>query len=392
MFFNSGGSAIRLDLHCQRNRVTGNEIKHLGGGGILLIGYGPGTKDVNKQNEIINNHIHHSGEIYWHSHGIIVHQSGENTISHNYIHHMPRKAICLCGVRAQFFDPEGAAAVLHLRECAPHIRWHEIKNIDRVHEEGRMATRVYDAEWPEIVRYLHTKNNVVEYNEVYRVAQIFGDGSAINISGTGEGNIIRRNYLHHIFNRNLHGAIRTDDFQRGTLIEENVIFRTNSCGICLRHANYVVNNVVCDVYPGCYMWIGQRRLDGSRIVGNIFFHPGGEKETRRGYRWDGLFYALARRIVKEYNVYQHLDRMEKGEIDRNVYYNVGLPEGSEDVIEKLRSIGREKNGAYIDPLFIDWENGDFRLNPDSPALKMGIKSIDVSESGLKEDFYNKSYD
>jgi hypothetical protein len=299
---------------------------------------------------------------------------------------MPRKAICLCGVRAQFFDPECAATVLHLRECAPCIRWHEIDNKERVYEQGRMATRVYDAEWPDIVPYLHTRNNVVEYNDIYSVAQIFGDGSALNISGTGEGNIIRRNYLHHILNRNLHGAIRTDDFQSGTLIEENVIFKTESCGICLRHENYVVNNIVCDVYPGCYMWIGQRRLDGSKIVGNIFFHPGGKRETRPGYRWDGMFYALARRIVKEYDVYQHLARMKKGEIDRNVYYNLGLPEDSEDVLEKLHAIGRERNGAYTNPLFVNWENGDFRLKSDSPALKMGIKSIDLSKVGLTEDF------
>lgn len=44
------------------------------------------------------------------------------------------------------------------------------------------------------------------------------------------------------------------------------------------------------------------------------------------------------------------------------------------------------NGAYADPLFVDWEAGDFRLRPDSPALKMGIKSIDISKVGLTEDF------
>ena len=127
-FFNSGGEAIRLDLHCQRNVVTRNEIDHLGCSGILLLGYGPGTKDVNKNNEIVNNHLHHLGEIYWHSHGIILHQSAENRVAHNYIHHMPRKAICLCGVRPQFFIPEEAYNVLNMRECAPCIRWHEIED------------------------------------------------------------------------------------------------------------------------------------------------------------------------------------------------------------------------------------------------------------------------
>jgi hypothetical protein len=55
-------------------------------------------------------------------------------------------------------------------------------------------------------------------------------------------------------------------------------------------------------------------------------------------------------------------------------------------VEKLRGVGHETNGAYTDPLFEDWQNGDFRLKSESPALKMGIRSIDVREAGLTEDF------
>ena len=63
---------------------------------------------------------------------------------------------------------------------------------------------------------------MVEYNELYRVAEIGADGAPLNLSGAGEGNIVRRNYIHHIFNSTVWG-IRTDDYQRHTLIEENVL-------------------------------------------------------------------------------------------------------------------------------------------------------------------------
>ncbi|MDA0349606.1 MAG: right-handed parallel beta-helix repeat-containing protein [Verrucomicrobia bacterium] len=63
-FENSGGTGLRLDLHCMRVTVARNLFHHLGGMGILLCGYGPGTKDVNRENEIISNHIHHCGEIF----------------------------------------------------------------------------------------------------------------------------------------------------------------------------------------------------------------------------------------------------------------------------------------------------------------------------------------
>ena len=77
-FVDTSHAGIRLDLTCIDNRITRNEVAHTGGVGILLDGYGPGTKDANKRNEVSNNWVHHIGEIYWASPGIMVWQSGEN--------------------------------------------------------------------------------------------------------------------------------------------------------------------------------------------------------------------------------------------------------------------------------------------------------------------------
>lgn len=383
-FFNSGGSAIRLDLHCQNNRIYNNEINHMGGAGILLIGYGPGTKDVNRKNEVVNNHIHHNGEIYWHSHGIVLWQSGENHVAHNTIHNMPRKAICVTGVRPQFFDPnDDFLRIAHppFRENAPSIRWHEIADSAACTERAVSMpwNRIDVVDWPEITPYLHTKKNVVEYNEIFRVGEIMGDGSALNISGAGEGNVIRRNYLHDIYNPMLHSGIRIDDYQRGTLIEENVIFRTNTfCGVLVKHENYWINNVIVDVTPNQYVVVGRRFIDGTRFEKNILFNPGEEQhffvfEPRRGGGDESP------------GVY---DYFNNSEVDNNLYYNTGQ-ENSTIPLNGLRDEGHDMNGMYADPMFIDWENGDFRLKPESPALKMGIKSIDVREAGISDDFPKK---
>ena len=50
-------AAIRLDLYCQKNEISDNTISDIGGTGILLAGYGPGTKDANKNNVVVNNEI-----------------------------------------------------------------------------------------------------------------------------------------------------------------------------------------------------------------------------------------------------------------------------------------------------------------------------------------------
>ena len=377
-FSNSGASAVRLDLHCQRNRVVGNEINHLGGAGILLIGYGAGTKDVNKGNEVLNNHIHHCGEIYWHSHGIVVWQSGENRVANNCIHHMPRKGISLGGIRPWFFDPDRG---LNMRECSRSIRWHEIDNAEDVQECGaRLGWNREDAiRWDPIMPYLHGRDNLVEDNEVYRVGQILSDGSAINITGAGEGNIIRRNYVHDLFNELLNSSIRIDDFQRGTLIEKNVIFKTYCGGLCFMHANSAINNVIADVRPGCYKY-GSRPHDGAVMTKNIFFHPAGNETFwfRRDKKPKGSMSKRARP-----DGFANMETM-----DGNLYFSPVTADEQEgnDPLAQLRKDGYEKNGACADPLFVDWENGDFRLKPDSPALKMGIESIDISKAGLTEDF------
>lgn len=103
-FYSGGGNAIRLDLYAQNITVKNSLFHVLGQSAVMMIGYGPGTKDVNHHNTIFNNHIHHCGKIYLSSQMITAWQSGYNTSSHNCLYDIPRKAICISGVRPIFLD------------------------------------------------------------------------------------------------------------------------------------------------------------------------------------------------------------------------------------------------------------------------------------------------
>ncbi len=351
-FRDSGGTAIRLDLYAQKNRIEGNEIRHMGQGGLMLIGYGPGSKDVNKQNEILNNSIHDCGLIYWHSVGMMMWQSGENHIANNYIHHMPRHAISLSGVRVPYFQRPCDS-----REICKSLRWSEIGS--------RKA-------WDEIMPFLHAKNNLVETNEVERVLQKLGDGAAINVTGAGEGNIIRRNYVHDIFTTEwVSGCLRTDDWQRGTTWEENVVYRSNAGAWEHKGPNRVINNYAIDVLPKGYFRIFRNGpgeiIDGTVIERNIFYHPKGA----------AAFYTYA----------VGPQQVAKSRIENNLYYCGGI-EGTPTpgFLETHRSQGVSMTDAYADPMFVDLKSGDFRLKPESPALKMGIKQIDLKGVGLTKAF------
>lgn len=351
-FRDSGGTAIRLDLYAQKNRIEGNEIRYMGQGGIMLIGYGPGVKDVNKRNEILNNDIHHCGLIYWHAVGMMMWQSGENHVANNYVHHMPRHAISLSGVRVPYFEQR-----CNSREICKSLRWEEI---------GQRKA------WDEIMPFLHTKNNIVEYNEVERVLQKLGDGAGINVTGAGEGNIIRRNYVHDIFSSEwVSGCLRTDDWQRGTTWEENVIYRSNAGAWEHKGGNNVINNYVIDVLPKGYFRIFRdgpgEKIDGTVLERNIFYSPNGP----------AVFYTFA----------VGPQQVAESKIERNLYY-CGNVEGSPTpkFLQVLRAQGVSATDVYADPMFVTLKPGDFRLKPESPALKMGIKQIDLKGVGLTKAF------
>ena len=121
-FTNSGGSAIRLDLYAQNITIKNNMIDFVGHMGILLCGYGPGTKDVNKNNTITNNVIHHVGAVMKMGAAIFIWQSGSNIISNNLIHHVPRKAVGICGVRVPILQKRN----IDFDEGSKTIRWNEI--------------------------------------------------------------------------------------------------------------------------------------------------------------------------------------------------------------------------------------------------------------------------
>jgi len=53
------------------------------------------------------------------------------------------------------------------------------------------------------------------------------------------------------------------------------------------------------------------------------------------------------------------------------------------MLEKQQRDGVDAHSLAVDPLFVDPENGDFRLRPDSPALKLGLVPIDLSNVGLR---------
>jgi parallel beta-helix repeat protein len=360
-FAQSGSSAIRVDLHGQNTTISGNHIEYMGAAGIVLAGYGPGTKDVSKNNLIYNNHVHHTGRIYSHSAGILVWQSGENRVANNLVHNTPYTGIILSGCMTDFFNKRG-------RELGRTLRLDEIGNLPK------------NPSIDDVRPFLHSHDNLIEYNEIHHAMEMLGDGNAFYIRGAGAGNIFRRNYVHHLVAPMImQCAIRTDGGQMDTLFAENLIYKCTSQGIMMKLNTRVENNIVADVIApprGYYLSVREGPLTGGTIQRNIFYSSGkecvfiDELEAKGGTSEDRRGRTVA--------------RAKDADTDFNIYFCAADLSLGKEMLKKQHADGVDKNSLAVDPLFVDPEKGDFRFKPNSPALKMGIVPFDMSMVGLRD--------
>ncbi|MGJ8673740.1 right-handed parallel beta-helix repeat-containing protein [Rubritalea sp.] len=365
IFTASGGSGVRLDLHAQRNRVIDSEFSHLGEAGVLLAGYGPGTKDVNHHNEVVNNHIHHFSEITWHSPGLWAWQSGHNKMLHNDLHHSGYAAVCIT-TRVEPNRPLNG-------EGGRTIRQHEIDEALKTSGRGGYEN------WKEREKYNHARHNLLEYNDISHCVQLLSDGNGIYVSGTGTGNIIRYNYLHDNLATHFPAPIRCDDDQHETLIYGNILYHNGgvSAGIATKGVNDIINNFIVDstIVPRSgyisYEWVP---VKGSKVYHNIIVsHPDGgvaNNERPRG----------------ENNGGNPPPKLVDTDMDENLYYNPADPDWMDAHFEKMRAAGKEEASVVGDPMFVDLTAGDFSFRPGSPAITLGIEPLNISKMGrLKKD-------
>lgn len=385
-FTNSGSAGIRFDLHAQSNVVKNNLIDYIGGTGILLCGYGPGKLNVNKSNRILNNHIHHCGQLYFQSNGIMVWQSGENTIKNNKIHHLPYDAIVLSGSRPMYFNINEPN-----REMEGSLRRSEIDS--EAEFQGTSIRKQGIEHYFKVAPYSMTRNNLVEDNDIFCTMQTMFDGNAIYLSDVGFGNVVNRNYIHHLYGKGMQQGIRTDAFIKQTTISQNIVYNCNGGGINVKiFENNVYNNIIADIHDIVYetssgksvnMFLGYLSL--LEVYNRDEMPPHTNLEVKRNIFYKTYthnpFYRESMVNGKKIQV-----KLEQTDIDQNLYFDVKAKDKGQSFLTYYRTRGIDSTSVVGDPLFVDIKKGDFRLRKGSPAYKIGFKDIDVKQIGLTDEF------
>ena len=194
------------------------------------------------------------------------------------------------------------------------------------------------------------------------MVEVAGDGNGIYISGTGPGNIIRRNYVHDIIGHDCRSAIRFDDFQWNTLVTENVIWKCTGGGIILKGVNEIVNNIIiaCEKPSICVRSPG---TFGSIVQRNIYVQF---SETNMGFDNSNPFYGGGGR-----------SNLKELSMDSNLFFFMADCDKTESFLEVIKNqLGQDKDSVIGDPWFLNIKTGDFILNDDSPAFKIGFRKID----------------
>lgn len=372
IFKDSGSDGVRMDLYCQDITVEGSTFTNLGGTGILLSGYGPGKKDVNKNNVIRNNEITKVGQLFLHSPGIFVWQSGHNLIAHNHIHELAYTGMVISGVRRRFFGPIFEQMNVknpffakwqfdkENREHSSTIRWDEITLNGDIED------------WNLYEPYMHARGNIIEFNEVHDCLKLLHDGNCIYLSGNGAGNIVRYNVN---YNHPKGSLIRTDDDSHGATVHGNLLFGTMvSQGVAIKGLNTATGNVFvnCQLLTG---GAGNTVDPESNLSKNIFYFT--TRDVSNGFHYG-------------------LPHVKEG-LDYNLYYHYKQGKG-QALLKAQMAASRTKlidrNSVVADPLFIDPIHGDFGFQPDSPAWELGIEPLPlalVEKMGTPNDPFIKRF-
>ncbi len=353
------------------NRVAGCDISFTGSHGIGLSG-GDRPTLTPANNVADNNYIHHVGVFYKQGVGVSMNGVG-NAATHNLIHDTPRMGIMFSG-----------------------------------------------------------NNLLLEYNEIRHANLETEDTGAVYTGGrdwiSSRGTVIRYNYFHDILGYGREGTkwlspyfawgVYLDDNTGGVDVIGNIVVRAHRAGLHLHNGrdNLIENNIFVDSSQQQFEYSGW--TDASRMWKDHFpTMVKGYESVFNQPAWKNMRHMelapkdapLPDKTIMAGNVFQrnivaYHDPKAKlfrggnvnfayNTFDNNVYFHAGLPlitgtlkkgETGDD-FAAWQKAGRDTHSLVADPLFVDAAKDDYRLEPESVALKLGFKPIPVEKIGPYKD-------
>ncbi len=316
----TGGYGLWLENGCQRNVVEQCHLHDLGAGGVRLGQTGLPKEPAAraKHNKIVNCFIHSGGHVFHAGVGVWIGRTSYNQVVHN--------DIC------DFYYT--GVSVGWSWGYAPSTANH----------------------------------NVIEYNRIHHLGwRQLSDMGAIYCLGLAPGTRLRYNLIHDVMSYPTgYGGwgLYTDEGSTGILMENNVVYRTKDGSF---HQHYGRDNIVRN---------------------NILAFSCGRGQVIRTRKEPHRSFTFERNIVY-YTIPPLLGGNWTGAdgftLDHNLYWRTtgAAPSFPGDLtLSQWQEKGHDLHSIVADPKFVDPNRFDFRLQENSPALRVGFQPFDISTAGL----------
>ncbi len=216
------------------------------------------------------------------------------------------------------------------------------------------------------------QRNEIAFNKIHDLGKgQMADMGGVYTLGTSFGTRVHGNVVYNVRSYSYGGwGLYTDEGSEGIVMENNLVYNTHDAGF---HQHYGVdciirNNIFCFNETTGVMRTG--RLYGNR----------GQAVPSTLHFQNNICYTKTGPLISK-------DAPKvPGFIIKNLWY---VPAGTPvemgactNYADWVKS-GREIDGMFADPQFVDADNLDFRLKPTSPAFKLGFKAFDFSKAGLR---------
>jgi len=205
-------------------------------------------------------------------------------------------------------------------------------------------------------------HNTIAFNHLHSIGkEMLSDMGGIYTLGVQPGTVIRNNLIHDVSSFNYGGrGIYPDEGSSYLLIEDNIVYDCQSSGFHQHYGreNIVRNNIFALNHDYQLMRTRAEPHISFTMENNIVYFDQG---SLLGNNWNGDGFTMR----------------------NNVYFDRRGPEipFAGNSFAKWRSLGHDQGSVIADPLFVNVGNFDFRLQPESPALRMGFHQIDMTTVG-----------